>query len=32
MCIRDSLDFMDNPFGQETVLQLVGQMQSGAFA
>ncbi|UPG90124.1 DUF2384 domain-containing protein [Luteibacter aegosomaticola] len=26
------LDFMDNPYGQETVLQLVGQMQSGAFA
>jgi putative toxin-antitoxin system antitoxin component (TIGR02293 family) len=29
---RPPLEFMDNPFGQETVLQLVGQMQSGAFA
>ncbi|QWT21958.1 MbcA/ParS/Xre antitoxin family protein [Bacillus sp. NP157] len=26
------LAYMDNPYGQETVLQLVGQMQSGAFA
>lgn len=29
---RVPLDFMDNPYGQETVLQLIGQMQSGAFA
>ena len=29
---RPPLDFMDNTYGQETVLQLVGQMQSGAFA
>lgn len=29
---RVPLEFMDNPYGQETVLQLIGQMQSGAFA
>lgn len=29
---RTPLDYMDNAYGQETVLQLIGQMQSGAFA
>jgi putative toxin-antitoxin system antitoxin component (TIGR02293 family) len=29
---RRPLDYLDNAFGQETVLQLIRQMQSGAFA
>jgi putative toxin-antitoxin system antitoxin component (TIGR02293 family) len=29
---RRPLDYLDNAFGQETVLQIIRQMQSGAFA
>jgi len=29
---RRPIDYLDNAFGQETVLQLVRQMQTGAFA
>lgn len=29
---RRPLDYLDNAFGQETVLQLIRQMQTGAFA